>query len=111
MSGALDGVRVVDFSQVAAGPYLASLLGDMGAEVIKVEPIGGDSLRGIDDAFGPGASSYFYGVNRSKRDLALRLGTERAREVVDRLTAESDVLIVGMRPSALVRAGLDYERL
>jgi crotonobetainyl-CoA:carnitine CoA-transferase CaiB-like acyl-CoA transferase len=111
MSGALDGVRVVDFSQVAAGPYLASLLGDMGADVIKVEPIGGDSLRGIDDAFGPGASSYFYGVNRSKRGLALGLGSERAREVIDRLAAESDVLIVGMRPSALARAGLDYERL
>lgn len=111
LEGALDGIRVVDFSQVAAGPYLASMLGDMGADVIKVEPLGGDSLRGIDEAFGPGASSYFFGVNRSKRGLALDLRSPAARPVVDRLLMNADVLIVGMRPSALARSGLDYERL
>jgi crotonobetainyl-CoA:carnitine CoA-transferase CaiB-like acyl-CoA transferase len=109
--GALAGIRVIDFSQVAAGPYLTSLLGDLGADVIKVEPAAGDSLRGIDDAFGPGGSSYFYGVNRSKRDLSLDLRSDAARDVVDRLIGTADVLVVGMRPSALVRAGLDYPRL
>jgi crotonobetainyl-CoA:carnitine CoA-transferase CaiB-like acyl-CoA transferase len=111
MTGALDGIRVVDFSQVAAGPYLSSLLGDLGADVIKVEPSGGDSLRGIDDAFGEGNSSYFFGVNRSKRDIAIDLRSPRSRTVTDRLAAHADVLIVGMRPSALARAGLDYPRL
>jgi crotonobetainyl-CoA:carnitine CoA-transferase CaiB-like acyl-CoA transferase len=111
LAGALDGIRVVDFSQVAAGPYLASLLGDLGADVIKVEPINGDSLRDIDNAFGPRASSYFFGVNRSKRGMALDLRSEQARPIIDRLAQTADVLIVGMRPSALQRSGLDYERL
>jgi crotonobetainyl-CoA:carnitine CoA-transferase CaiB-like acyl-CoA transferase len=111
MTGALDGIRVVDFSQVAAGPYLSSMLGDLGADVIKVEPAGGDSLRGIDDAFGEGNSSYFFGVNRSKRDIAIDLRSAHSRTVTDRLAAHADVLIVGMRPSALARAGLDYQRL
>jgi crotonobetainyl-CoA:carnitine CoA-transferase CaiB-like acyl-CoA transferase len=111
MTGALDGIRVVDFSQVAAGPYLSSLLGDLGADVIKVEPLDGDSLRGIDEAFGQGNSSYFFGVNRSKRDIAVDLRSGRSRAVVDRLAANADVLIVGMRPSALTRSGLDYPRL
>jgi crotonobetainyl-CoA:carnitine CoA-transferase CaiB-like acyl-CoA transferase len=109
--GALDGIRVVDFSQVAAGPYLASMLGDLGADVIKIEPLNGDSLRGIDDAFGVGSSSYFFGVNRSKRDIAIDLRSDRSRTVTDRLVANADVLIVGMRPSALARSGLDFPRL
>jgi succinate---hydroxymethylglutarate CoA-transferase len=97
--------------QVAAGPYLSSLLGDLGADVIKVEPLGGDSLRGIDDAFGAGSSSYFFGVNRSKRDIAVDLRSPRSRTVTDRLASTADVLIVGMRPSALARSGLDYQHL
>jgi crotonobetainyl-CoA:carnitine CoA-transferase CaiB-like acyl-CoA transferase len=108
---ALDGIRVVDFSQVAAGPYLTSLLGDMGADVIKVEPLEGDSVRGVDDAFGPRRSSYFFGVNRSKRDLALNLRAEAARGIVQRLAGRADVLITGMRPAAAARAGLDYAAL
>lgn len=108
---ALDGIRVVDFSQVAAGPYLSSLLGDLGADVVKVEPLSGDSLRGIDDAFGRGRSAYFFGVNRSKRGLAFDLRSPRAGEVVERLVRGTDVVIVGMRPSAVERAGLDYPRL
>jgi succinate--hydroxymethylglutarate CoA-transferase len=111
MTGALDGITVVDFSQVAAGPYLSSLLGDLGADVIKVEPLGGDSLRGIDEAFGVGNSSYFFGVNRSKRDIVIDLRSPQSRVVTDRLAAHADVLIVGMRPSALRRSGLDYEHL
>ena len=107
----LDGVRVIDFSQVAAGPYLGSLLGDMGADVIKVEPLNGDSIRGIDDAFGHRRSSYFFGVNRSKRDMTIDLGAPGARDVVDRLAGTADVLMVGMRPSAIERSGLAYERL
>ncbi|MEA2621852.1 MAG: hypothetical protein QOH61_762 [Chloroflexota bacterium] len=108
---ALDGIRVVDFSQVAAGPYLSSLLGDLGADVIKVEPLEGDSVRGIDDVFEPGSSAYFFGVNRSKRGMALDLHAEGAADVVERLVRAADVLIVGMRPSAVERAGLGYERL
>ena len=107
----LDGIKIVDFSQVAAGPYLGSLLGDLGADVIKIEPLTGDSLRGIDDAFGFRNSSYYFGVNRSKRDLALDLRAPGARDVIDRLVTTADVAIVGMRPSAVERAGLSYPRL
>ena len=108
---ALAAIRVVDFSQIAAGPYLGSLLGDMGADVIKVEPLTGDAIRYVDDAFGPGRSAYFYGVNRSKRGIALDVKSAAGREVVDRLMAYADVAIVAMRPSAVARVGLDYERL
>src|SRR5207248_1303218 len=80
-------------------------------DVIKVEPFEGDSLRGIDDAFGPGNSSYFFGVNRSKRGIAIDLRAAGAAGIIDRLARTTDVLILAMRPSAVERAGLGYERL
>jgi crotonobetainyl-CoA:carnitine CoA-transferase CaiB-like acyl-CoA transferase len=107
----LDGVRVVDLSQIGAGPYGASMLGDLGADVIKVEPVSGESFRYIDNLFGPGDSAYFYGVNRSKRSLTLDLHHERGMEVLRRLVRSADVLIVGFRPDAVSRLGLSYEEL
>lgn len=108
---ALDGIRVIELSQVAAGPLMASFLGDMGADVVKVEPLEGDSLRGIDDAYGPRSSSYFFGVNRSKRGIAVDLRSAAGREIIGRLVRTADVLIVSMRPSAIERAGLGYAAL
>jgi succinate--hydroxymethylglutarate CoA-transferase len=107
----LAGIRVVDFTQIAAGPFCSSLLGDLGADVIKVEPPAGEPFRRIDNVFGPSESAYFYAINRSKRSLALDLTTESGREVSDRLIQSADVCMVGFRPAAVEKLGLSWERL
>lgn len=107
----LSGVRVVDLSQVGAGPYAASLLGDLGADVIKVEPPGGESFRYIDNLFGEGDSAYFYGVNRSKRSLTLDLHQQEGLDTLKRLVAQADLLIVGFRPEAVKRLGITYAEM
>ena len=109
--GVLDGVRVVDFTQVLAGPYGTSLLGDFGADVIKVEPPGGEPFRAIDNLIAPGESGYYYGINRSKRAITLNLKAPAARSIVERLVQGSDVVVVGFRPAAVARIGLDWESL
>ena len=108
---ALAGVRIIDLSQVAAGPYATSLLGDFGADVIKVEPVEGEPFRKVDDLYGPTDSGYFFGINRSKRAIALDLKSEQGREVLDHLLDEADVLMVSMRPAALARLGIGYEAM
>ena len=107
----LCDVRIVDLSQIAAGPYCTSLLGDFGADVVKVEPITGDPLRVMDDVFAKGESAYFFGLNRSKRDVAIDIKTPMGQEVLHRLIKGADVLVVSMRPSALARLGLSFEDL
>lgn len=107
----LHGVRIVDLSQVGAGPYGTSMLGDMGADVIKVEPPEGESFRYIDNLFGPGDSAYFYGVNRSKRSLTLDLKCKEGKAVLEKIVRHTDVLVVGFRPEVVERLGLDYDSL
>lgn len=107
----LSGVRVVDLTQVGAGPYGTSLLGDLGADVVKVEPLDGDSFRHVDTAFGEGESAYFFGVNRSKRSIALDLKSQHGREVLERLVRDADVFVVAFRPDAVRRMELDYASL
>jgi succinate--hydroxymethylglutarate CoA-transferase len=109
--GVLDGVRVLDFTQVLAGPYGTSMLGDFGADVIKIEPPGGEPFRNIDNLIAPGESGYYYGINRSKRAMTLDLKHPASREIVERLVAGSDVTVVGFRPSAASKLGLDFETL
>ena len=109
--GVLDGVRVVDFTQVLAGPYGTSLLGDFGADVIKVEPPGGEPFRAIDNLIAPGESGYYYGINRSKRAMTLNLKDPAAAAIVERLVRQSDVVVVSFRPAAVARIGLDFESL
>lgn len=113
MNGPLEGVRVLDLSRVLAGPYAGMVLGDLGADVIKVERPGvGDDLRGWGPPFASsGESTYFLGVNRNKRGLALDLGTEAGREVVLELAARSDVLIENFRVGMLESMGLGYEAM
>jgi crotonobetainyl-CoA:carnitine CoA-transferase CaiB-like acyl-CoA transferase len=109
--GVLDGVRVIDFTQVLAGPYGSSLLGDFGADVIKVEPLGGEPFRSIDNLIAPGESGYYYGINRSKRAMTLNLKHPDVREIVERLVQGADVVVVGFRPSAVAKIGIDFQTL
>jgi crotonobetainyl-CoA:carnitine CoA-transferase CaiB-like acyl-CoA transferase len=106
-SGPLLGVKVVDFCSFIAGAHGAMLLGDLGAEVIKVEPLTGDPAR----AWGPfvaGESRYFQGWNRSKRSLAIDLATADGREVVYRLLARADVVMENFRPGITEKLQIDY---
>jgi crotonobetainyl-CoA:carnitine CoA-transferase CaiB-like acyl-CoA transferase len=111
MTAPLAGIRVVDLSQIASGPYATSLLGDFGADVVKVEPPDGDPLRRIDNTFGPGESAYSYSVNRSKRSVRLDLKADGAAAVLDRLLESADVLVISMRPGVASRLGVDYATL
>ena len=108
---ALDGVTVIDLTRVLAGPFCTMTLGDMGAEVIKVEePCAGDDTRAW-APFVEGWSSYFLGVNRNKKSLAVDLKAPEGREAVQRLARRADVFIENFRPGTLARFGLDFETL
>ncbi len=108
MGGPLDGLRVVDLTRVLAGPFTTQLLGDMGAEVIKVEQPGeGDLTRHLPPAQ-QGESHYFLSINRSKRAIAVDLKRPDGRRVVLDLAARSDVFIENFRPGVAERLGLDY---
>ena len=107
----LDGIHVVDLTEALAGPICGMLLGDMGADVIKVERPGrGDQARGYGPPFVQGESAYFMSLNRNKRSLTLNLATETGREVMQRLLAEADVFLLNMpRQSSWKKYGFDYE--
>ena len=109
-NGALDDIRVLDVTQVMAGPYCAMLLCDMGADVIKVEPPEGDSSRRMAGASTTDSPS-FNAVNRGKRGVVIDLKSTEGRGVFERLAASADVLIENFRPGVMARLGLDYPRL
>ncbi len=112
----LSGVRVVDLSTVLAGPYCTMLLGDMGAEIIKIEnPKGGifagDFSRVPAQYHVGGIGAYFLAVNRNEKSVALDLGSEKGREVFHDLVRVSDVVFDNSRPGVLPKIGADYETL
>ncbi|MCY3676826.1 MAG: CoA transferase [Gemmatimonadetes bacterium] len=107
----LSGVRVVDFSQNLAGPYAAQILGDLGADVVKVEPPGGDPARGWGPPFIGGNSHLFQAVNRNKRSVILDLKTPGGRERARELAAEADVVIQALRFGVADRLGIGYDRI
>jgi formyl-CoA transferase len=107
---ALEGIRVLDVTQVMAGPFCAMQLCDMGADVIKVEPPGGDATRRMAGAAG-GESAGFNAVNRGKRGIVLDLATGPGQQAVKRLLATTDILIENYRPGVMGRFGLDYAAL
>ena len=107
---ALEGIRVLDVTQVMAGPFCAMQLCDMGADVIKVEPPGGDSTRRMAGA-SSGDSAGFNAVNRGKRGIVLDFGAPLGRDVMRRLLDSTDVLIENYRPGVMGRFGLDYGTL
>src|SRR3982750_1427610 len=100
----LDGVRVVDFSMFVPGPFASSLLADLGADVIKVEPPRGDPGRGY-------VPVQFETENRNKRSLALDLKSADAAAVVEKLVKQAQVVVEGFRPGVAKRLGIDYETL
>ena len=108
--GALANLRVIDVTQVMAGPYCAMLLCDMGADVIKVEPPAGDSSRRMAGARGSDSPS-FNAVNRGKRGIAVDLKTTEGQAVLKRLAGAADVLVENFRPGVMAGFGLDYAQL
>ena len=112
MSGALEGLKVIDLSRVLGGPYCAQMLADHGADVIKVEPPQGDETR----LWGPpfdeeGISAYFAGINRNKRTIALDLAKPGGRDVLLKLLDDADVLIENFKTGTMEKWGLGYDEL
>ena len=107
----LDGIRVIDLTQALAGPYCTMILGDLGADVLKVEQPGrGEQSRGWGPPFIEGQSAYFLSVNRNKRGLTLNLKSDEGRRIMHQLVDEADVLVTNLPRMASLRAfGLDYE--
>lgn len=105
----IEGIKVIDLTQAMAGPMASMLLGDLGAEIIKVEPPSGDQTRSWAPPFINGLSAYFLSVNRNKRSIVLDLKTSEGLEVLKRLVKEADILIENFRPGTLERLGLSYE--
>ena len=109
---ALDGVKVLDLTQIMAGPFCTMLLADMGADVIKVEkPGGGDDVRRMGPPFINGESAAFLGINRNKRSIVVDLKDQRGVELVRSMAEKSDVLVQNFRPGTLDRMGLGYEQV
>src|SRR5690349_9997470 len=113
MAGVLDGIRVLDFGRYIAGPFCAALLGDLGAEVIRIERIGG----GEDRFFIPvgagdnGGGAMFLAMNRNKRGMTLDPAAPRGREIVKKLVATADVVVANLPPAVLRSLGLDLDSL
>jgi len=112
LPGPLDGVRVLDLTRVVAGPYCSMFLGDLGAEVVKVEqPGAGDDTRGWGPPFAGGESAYYLCINRNKKSLALDLKSQRAVELLRELAKVADVIIENFRPGTMERLGLGEKEL
>ena len=110
MPGPLEGIRVIDLSRIVVGPYCTMVLGDMGADVIKVEmPDIGDDTRMWGPPFKGGESAYFISLNRNKRSLTLNLKTKKGKEILRKLIVQTDVLIENFRLGTLDKMGFGYD--
>jgi crotonobetainyl-CoA:carnitine CoA-transferase CaiB-like acyl-CoA transferase len=110
VTGPLEGLVVADFSRVLAGPFATMLLGDLGADVVKVEhPDGGDETRAWGPPFSGGHSTYYLAVNRNKRSVALDLKRDPDRHAARALASRADVLVENFKAGAAERLGLGYE--
>jgi len=107
----LAGIRVLDFTHALAGPYCTMLLGDLGADVVKIEPPTGDHSRQWGPPFINGESSYFLSINRNKRSVVLDLKSPAAQTVAQDLAMASDVVVENFKPGAMARLGLDAKKL
>lgn len=110
MPGPLDGIKVLELTQIIAGPYCGVALADLGAEVVKLESPIGDAARKINQ-FAPGESKAFHALNRGKRGLVVDLAQPEGRAVVHRILPSFDVFVTNVRPGVSERIGMDYETL
>src|SRR4030067_2250218 len=114
MRRALEGIKVVEVSTWVAAPVCGVLLAEFGADVIRVEPLQGDPVRGLLPRGSPNIDAFNWWWemwNRSKRGMALDLGTPEGRQIVHRLAAQGDVFLTNLRPGTLERAELDYQTI
>jgi succinate--hydroxymethylglutarate CoA-transferase len=110
--GALEGIRVLDLTRILAGPLCTMMLGDMGADVIKVEPVGtGDDTRTWGPPFAGGESAYFLGVNRNKRSITLNMAVKPGQEILARLIRKCDVLVENFKLGTLEKWGFGNDWL
>src|SRR6476660_2984478 len=110
-AGSLSGIRVLDLSRVLAGPYLTMMLGDLGADVIKVERAGGDDTRAWGPPFAQGEATYFWSANRNKRSVVLDLYDTDDAAVAAELAASADIVVENFRPGVADRMGLGYQHV
>ncbi|MNQ38863.1 Succinyl-CoA:(R)-benzylsuccinate CoA-transferase subunit BbsF [compost metagenome] len=110
-AGALAGCKVIDLSRVLGGPYCTQILADHGADVLKIEPPGGDETRGWGPPFLGDTASYFIGVNRNKEGMTLDLSQPAGQELLRHLLADADVLVENFKPGTLEKWGLGYDSL
>ncbi len=112
MSGPLEGVGVLDLTRILSGPYCTMMLGDMGADIIKVEnPKGGDDTRGWGPPFLNGVSTYYISINRNKKSFTLNLKEARGKEILTELIRQSDVVAENFRPGTLDKLGFPWEEI
>ena len=112
MAKALDGVKVLDFSRMYAGPFCTTLLRELGAEVIKIEtPEGGDAIRTLAPFTKASESNIFINLNRGKKSITLNLKSERGCQIARDLAARVDVVVENFSPGVMDRLGLGYEEL
>lgn len=109
--GALEQLRVIDLTRVLGGPYCTQILGDHGAEIIKIEPPQGDEVRDWGPPFHDDDAAYFIGVNRNKRSMALDLRKEEGRALLLRLLEDADVLLENYKPGTMEKWGLGFEEV
>jgi crotonobetainyl-CoA:carnitine CoA-transferase CaiB-like acyl-CoA transferase len=107
----LKNMRILDFTRVLSGPFATMMLGDLGAEVIKIEPPNGDESRFWPPIMENGTSAYFLALNRNKRSLVLNLKEDGAKKIIRKLAAQSDVVVENFTPGVAAKLGIDYESL
>jgi CoA:oxalate CoA-transferase len=109
--GPLAGIRIIEVGHMLAGPYCGLLLADMGAEVIKIEPLEGDIARHVSPHFIGPHNAYFASLNRSKQSIVLDLASQQGRQELEKLVSKSHALITNLRPAAIRKLGLTYDSL
>src|SRR3954467_11050899 len=108
---ALDDVTILDLSHALAGPFASTLLGDYGAEIIKIEPLDGEISRHWGPPFYGGESAYFVNLNRNKKSVAIDLKHPEGRAIFFRLLERSDVVLENLRVGTVAKLGIDYARV
>ena len=112
MENSMRNIKVLDFSQALAGPYCTLMLGDAGAEIIKVErPGSGDMSRAWGAEFTPGMNSYFASINRNKKCITVRMDSDEGRAIIHKLAEWADVVVENYRPGVTQKLGIDYDTL